>query len=332
MPDEIIEPREHYVYALYREDGVTPFYIGMGKGRRWKAHDKVKEGDRTPKAVAVREVRAIVGGDVPKRKLYEGLTEKEAFGLEIALIHAIGRAPHGPLTNLTAGGDGVSDHPPESRAKQSESNRRAWADPEKKAARIEAMKAAWTPEKKAEMSAMQEVNKTPEARAKHSLVMKQMWFDKNGRGPKVRPPDNRSEFMKAKWADPETREELQKAIAKAMEAAQSPEANAKRSESHKKLWEEGDRRSKVKPQNLTDEQRQKRRDLMISPEHREKLAISNSPENITKRTATFKETLSDPEVRAKYSAAGKKRWAEQREQILQKRRETREAKRLSRQD
>jgi hypothetical protein len=41
---------QNYVYALFREDGVTPFYIGIGKGSRWLAHEKYAWRNRGYKA------------------------------------------------------------------------------------------------------------------------------------------------------------------------------------------------------------------------------------------------------------------------------------------
>jgi hypothetical protein len=60
--------------------------------------------------------------EIPKIKIREGLSEKEAFDLEVAFIAAIGRnSSSGPLVNLTDGGEGNSGwkHSPEWRAKMS---------------------------------------------------------------------------------------------------------------------------------------------------------------------------------------------------------------------
>lgn len=107
MPETPIEPREHYVYALYREDGVTPFYIGMGKGDRWMDHETLAQYRRRSHKWNIIKGMLERGMEVPKAKLAEGLTRPEAMALEMGFIAKIGRRPNGPLVNLTAGGDGV---------------------------------------------------------------------------------------------------------------------------------------------------------------------------------------------------------------------------------
>jgi hypothetical protein len=88
--------RDYYIYSYIREDG-SPYYIGKGKGNRaWKhaSRDRVK----TP-------------ADLNKiTVLNEGLTEDEAFQMEIELIAKYGRKDLGTgiLINATDGGDGAS--------------------------------------------------------------------------------------------------------------------------------------------------------------------------------------------------------------------------------
>jgi hypothetical protein len=94
----------HYVYALFRADG-SPFYIGLGKGRRWLRHERGTGINRRKNATVRQTLSAL--GDLPKVKLAEHLTIEQARAYERAFIAAIGRAPHGPLTNLTDGGEGV---------------------------------------------------------------------------------------------------------------------------------------------------------------------------------------------------------------------------------
>jgi len=92
-----------YVYVLFRPDG-RPCYIGKGKGNRWLCHERYETSN-----LHLKRIIKNAGGELPKVKLYERLTEQRAFELEVELIKYIGREKdNGPLVNLTDGGDGVS--------------------------------------------------------------------------------------------------------------------------------------------------------------------------------------------------------------------------------
>lgn len=102
------ERREHYVYIIYRPNGV-PCYVGKGKGERWRMHALcARRGVSRNKWLERIFVKANYKLDVVK--IQEGLTDEEAISLEIALIAEIGRAnkKRGPLVNFTDGGDGIS--------------------------------------------------------------------------------------------------------------------------------------------------------------------------------------------------------------------------------
>ena len=121
MAVQNLPPNNFYVYVLFREDG-TPFYIGKGRGQRWLQHEQARErGRNTPKANIIKKtIRAI--GEVPKIKVAEGLSERDALFTEAALIAALGRKPLGPLTNLSDGGEHGQTgytHTQEARAKMS---------------------------------------------------------------------------------------------------------------------------------------------------------------------------------------------------------------------
>jgi hypothetical protein len=104
--DVISRKRPFYVYIIFDWRG-APRYVGKGKGTRWLHHEQLLDLNNRFKTGVIKRTIAVLG-EVPKIKIRENLTEKEAFELEIILIKTIGRYPNGPLTNLTNGGDGVS--------------------------------------------------------------------------------------------------------------------------------------------------------------------------------------------------------------------------------
>lgn len=87
-----------------------PFYVGKGSGRRlqWHRYDPKSTRNRIKWGVIERIRKA--GLEYAVVNLVEGLTEDEAFALEVRAIAAIGRRNKGtgPLTNLTDGGEGAS--------------------------------------------------------------------------------------------------------------------------------------------------------------------------------------------------------------------------------
>jgi hypothetical protein len=103
--------RIFYVYALYRENG-EPFYIGKGVRDRWLHHEKQAQRGRSYKDNLIISMREK-GTPITKKKLATNLTHRQACKIEISLIKKFGRYPHGPLTNVTRGGDGST--PGESR-------------------------------------------------------------------------------------------------------------------------------------------------------------------------------------------------------------------------
>lgn len=110
--------KEFYVYAWYREDYGTPFYIG--KGKTTKRHNRAKQIKNN------RHFRHIYEKVPTNVQIIQGnLSEKEAFELEKQLIFylveyasfsinapsykgKINKERH--LVNCTYGGEGVSGH------------------------------------------------------------------------------------------------------------------------------------------------------------------------------------------------------------------------------
>ena len=196
-----------YVYRLDRPWNGVPCYIGKGRGSRAWSHAYLGVYHYNTHLARV----FAKAGDTPLSVtiIAEGLTEDEAFALEIKLIAEIGRASlgAGPLCNQTDGGDGVSGRrvSVETRAKiksafdaakraelsarmtpekrEEYSLRAKEAATKKPASRPRAglknteehnsrIRAAWTLEKKAAKSEYQKQFMTPERRAAHSALMK----------------------------------------------------------------------------------------------------------------------------------------------------------------
>jgi len=97
---------DFYVYVIFRPDGM-PCYVGKGCGSRWMHHER--KGKCSNHRLA--QIIAKADGPLPKVKLREKLTSAEACAIEVAFIAAIGRGRHGPLVNMTNGGEGLGGVP-----------------------------------------------------------------------------------------------------------------------------------------------------------------------------------------------------------------------------
>lgn len=84
-------PGEYYVYVHRKKTDGTVFYVGQGKGNRWKSYK------RSPFWHSVRRKYGFTA-----HKIAEGLSQQCALSIERAVIAVIGRDN---LTNLTDGGD-----------------------------------------------------------------------------------------------------------------------------------------------------------------------------------------------------------------------------------
>jgi hypothetical protein len=96
----------HYVCVWYKPDG-TPFYVGIGKTAiRWNPNKPWSQRNRFCRAVLNKYGReSILFSVFGVASLYS------AYRYERLLIHRIGRADigKGPLTNITAGGEGSTE-------------------------------------------------------------------------------------------------------------------------------------------------------------------------------------------------------------------------------
>lgn len=122
--------KDFYVYALFREDGVTPFYIGLGCRDRWVQHERYAHRNRSYKDRIILKMRRDGILTVPKIKLAEGLPRAEAAQLEIDLILLVGRLPLGTLVNKTSGGDGLFNPDEETRQKMRDARKHYVCSPE----------------------------------------------------------------------------------------------------------------------------------------------------------------------------------------------------------
>ena len=94
-----------YIYIYFDPSrNMEPFYVGKGKGNRDKRHLGRKDNLPFPNRIKSMSKQGIS----PIIERHEGLTEDEAFNLEIELIKMLGRKDLGlgPLLNLTDGGEG----------------------------------------------------------------------------------------------------------------------------------------------------------------------------------------------------------------------------------
>lgn len=93
---------DYYVYTLAYPDGVV-FYVGKGRHDRIDDHEReARKGVTSHKCNVIRQIWAK-GERIIKTKVKEGMSEEDAYQLEIDLICRYGRAK---LTNLTDGGEG----------------------------------------------------------------------------------------------------------------------------------------------------------------------------------------------------------------------------------
>jgi hypothetical protein len=219
MAEDTLPTAATYVYALYREDGITPFYIGIGTNRRWLIHERDAHKGNSRKDRIIMKMRNAGFIDIPKRKLAEGLTRADAALMEIELIAQFGRAPNGPLVNHTSG-DGAKELSKEAKIKKSERNKKSWQNPEVRKKRIDGIQSIWTEQRKQEHSIVAiERSKNPEYLSKLRASINL---------PEIKAKISKG--LKENWAKPEIRAKRLKAF----EAAnQSLEVKKRRSDAGK---------------------------------------------------------------------------------------------------
>jgi hypothetical protein len=116
-----MEKRDFYVYVFldqrkpsdlnYKEHNFAyqPFYVGVGCGGRIKVHFQPKNlTGYDIKTNIVNSIRKELGELPIHYRVYEGLTQEEAFAIEIDFIRTFGRIKFGTgiLANISEGGEG----------------------------------------------------------------------------------------------------------------------------------------------------------------------------------------------------------------------------------
>ena len=90
---------EYYVYEWIRLDTNEPFYIGKGKGNRWK---ELTRGNNQHFNNIVKSIPVVVN------ILHDNLNEKTAFGLEVWYIREYRDVIGYDLVNMNDGGEGCA--------------------------------------------------------------------------------------------------------------------------------------------------------------------------------------------------------------------------------
>lgn len=93
-----------YVYEHWRLDRDECFYVGKGRGRR--AYGMVQ---RNSHHRAIQAKLSRIGSSMEVRIVADGLTERQAFDLEVERI-AFWKNAGADLTNMTDGGEGATGH------------------------------------------------------------------------------------------------------------------------------------------------------------------------------------------------------------------------------
>lgn len=237
-----------YVYVLYRDDGMTPFYVGKGKGARMTHHERWAKKGRSYKDNIICEMKER-GIRVPMRKVAENLTEEGAFSLEAELIAQFGRHPNGPLVNLTDGGDGVPALPVDTRVLMGKRSGDARRGKHLSAQHRESISAArlgavFSDQHKANLSAARaKVTISQETREALSRAMKGRVISEEHREKlsaaakrRMKDPEQLRAFLSAANGKNRTPEAIEKNRAWHTGKKASPQTLAKRSASMKLAW------------------------------------------------------------------------------------------------
>lgn len=301
MADDQIgrNPSGAYVYEIL-VDGVVR-YVGKGRGDRARRHiskahtvNRRRAAGETVKTQKFynRLAKALrSGAKATWRIVQDGLTDAEAFDLEIQTI-----AAHGSLWNTHAGGQGVDSRHAKS----------AWADPEIRAKYLAFFRSEKYRAQAAKAAAEQWAD--PDARARAAEIARQRWCDPDIRERQSRAiraaktPDSKaaaSERQSALWADPEFKR-LQSERIRAALAARAPEL---KQEAARK------RAQAITPEKRAEMARKQSVTLRASERYRAAMAAEVAGGQRPNRT---RESWNDPEVRRRRTEGVRRAWAERK--------------------
>lgn len=225
-----------YVYALLDPRTDEIFYIGKGKGRRWREHLKGRSHNELVNQ-RVSEIKAA--GIVPESRVLQFDTDEQAWEAERKLIAHVNDTTRS-LLNKAGGGAGstrgMSEATQEWREAQGERSRKNWENPEYRA-KVERSireRLACPEYKQARREQMRQRFADPEYR--EAAVARLVKANKSEAMKK-----KRSAQMKAQWADPEIRARY---IENNRRINSDPEKVAQAAAKRKAQWADPDHRAR----------------------------------------------------------------------------------------
>jgi len=297
---------EHYAY-IYRDPrpnkNHVPVYVGKGKGGRSSEHWALPSRCKNRRLSNLLALLRREGLE-PIIEIVEWFnTDAEALAKEVELITLFGRVDlnTGPLYNLTAGGEGLINISSDALDRRSASIKKAYNTPARRKAQSERSKKAWAnPEfRAARLAQIAELSKDPEHRKKLSKAIR-----KAHANPEVR--EKISVASKERWQDPEYRELRSKSM---QEAMSTPEAKAVKSAATKAGWDD----------EVTRKRRTKGIKAAQTPEMIARRSETNKENWTEEKRAAFAETMkaicADPEHKKRRSEAAKAAWAKRKNTV-----------------
>lgn len=113
----MVATEKFYVYKLIDPQSGLPFYVGKGKGDRFKSHERAKDkiyytATHNNKLLKNKINKVLQQSGYIRYQKHFVNDEQTAFNIEIALIAKYGRRDNntGILCNMTSGGEGVAGH------------------------------------------------------------------------------------------------------------------------------------------------------------------------------------------------------------------------------